>query len=49
MLDTSNTGKSHASSEAGLFKQIIMFSASGLAVSMAFIFVGDLQILAPWL
>jgi hypothetical protein len=49
MFDASNTGKSDASSEAGLFKQIVMFSASGLAISLAFIFAGDLQILAPWL
>jgi hypothetical protein len=49
MLDTSIVGKSLSSTESGLFKQIVMFSASGLAVSMAFVFMGDLQILAPWL
>jgi hypothetical protein len=47
MSDTSNASNS-LSTEAGLFKQIVMFSASGLAISMAFIFVGDFQILYPW-
>jgi hypothetical protein len=32
----------------GLFNQIAMFSASGFAVSMAFVFVGGLRILYPW-
>jgi len=47
MSDTSNAGKS-LPTEAGLFNQIALFSASGLAISMAFIFVGDFQILYPW-
>ena len=33
---------------SNLFHQIALFSASGLAMSMAFIFVGDLRILYPW-
>jgi hypothetical protein len=47
MSDTSNASKS-LSTEAGLFHQIVMFSASGLSISMAFIFVGDFQVLSPW-
>ena len=34
--------------EFGIFNRIALFSASGLAMSMAFIFVGDLRILYPW-
>jgi hypothetical protein len=37
-----------SSMEAGLFQQIALFSASGLAMSMALVFVGGLQILYPW-
>jgi hypothetical protein len=33
---------------AGVFNQIVLFSASGLAMSMAFVFVGDVRILYPW-
>ncbi len=44
----SNAGKSHSSIEAGLFNQIALFSASGLTISMAFIFVGGVRILYPW-
>jgi hypothetical protein len=47
MSDTSNASKSLAT-EAGLFHQIVLFSASGLAISMAFIFVGDFRIQYPW-
>jgi hypothetical protein len=47
MSDTSNATKS-LSTEAGFFHQIALFSASGLAISMAFIFVGDFQVLYPW-
>jgi hypothetical protein len=32
----------------GLFNQIVLFSASGLAMSMAFVFVGGVQIVYPW-
>ena len=39
---------SRPSMEFGIFNQIALFSASGLAMSMAFIFVGDLRILYPW-
>ena len=46
MLTTSN--KNSSSAEAGLFHQIALFSASGLAMSMAFIFVGGVRILYPW-
>ena len=48
MLYASNAGKSLSSKEAGFFNQIVLFSASGLAMSMAFVFVGGLQILYPW-
>ncbi len=41
MSDTSNATK-------GLFNQIVLFSASGLAMSMALIFVCDFRILYPW-
>jgi hypothetical protein len=48
MPDTSNADKGSSSIEGGLFNQIVLFSASGLAMSMAFIFVGDVRILYPW-
>jgi hypothetical protein len=48
MLNTSNARNGSASSEAGLFHQIALFSASGLAMSMAFVFVGGVRILYPW-
>ncbi|HSZ97457.1 MAG TPA: hypothetical protein VK767_14165 [Bradyrhizobium sp.] len=48
MPDTSNATKGLSSIEGGLFNQIALFSVSGLAMSMAFIFVGDLRILYPW-
>jgi hypothetical protein len=48
MSNTPNANKSSSSIEGGLFHQIVLFSASGLAMSMAFIFVGDLRILYPW-
>jgi hypothetical protein len=48
MPDTSNANKGSSSIERGLFNQIVLFSASGLSMSMAFIFVGDLRILYPW-
>ena len=48
MLYISNAGKSLASTEAGLFNQIALFSASGLAMSMAFVFAGGVQIVYPW-
>jgi hypothetical protein len=47
MLMTSNAGDSGAL-DSGLFNQIAMFSASGLAMSMALIAVGGLQFLYPW-
>jgi hypothetical protein len=37
-----------SSNEAGLFQQIALFSASGLAMSMALVFAGGLTILYPW-
>ncbi len=46
MLVTSN--KNNRSSEIGLFQQIVLFSAGGLTMSTAFILVGGLQILYPW-
>jgi hypothetical protein len=48
MLNTSNVSKGRTSIEAGLFNQIALFSASGLAMSMAFVFVGGIRILYPW-
>jgi len=48
MSNVSNAGNRLSSAEAGLFNQIVLFSASGLAMSIAFIFVGDLRILYPW-
>jgi hypothetical protein len=48
MLNTSNASDNRSSIEAGLFHQIALFSASGLAMSMAFIFVGGVRILYPW-
>jgi hypothetical protein len=47
MLNTSNA-RNGLSVEAGLFNQIALFSASGLAMSMAFVFVGGVRILYPW-
>jgi hypothetical protein len=35
--------------EAGLFHQIAMFSASGLALSMTLVIVGGFRILSPWI
>jgi hypothetical protein len=37
-----------SSIEANLFRQIALFSASGLVMSMAFVFVGGVRILYPW-
>lgn len=37
-----------SSRELGLFQQIALFSVSGLAMSMACVFVGGLQIVYPW-
>jgi hypothetical protein len=48
MLNISKPGSRHSSMEAGLFNQIALFSASGLAMSMAFVFVGGVRILYPW-
>lgn len=45
MLVTSD--KHNRSSEIGLFQQIVLFSAGGLAMSMALVFVGGLRILYP--
>jgi hypothetical protein len=39
---------SKSSTEAGLFHQIALFSASGLAMSMAFVFVGGVRIVDLW-
>jgi hypothetical protein len=47
MLVTSNARDSR-SSEIGLFNQIAIFSISGLAMSMALVFVGGLRIVYPW-
>ena len=47
MLYVSNAGKS-LSKEASFFNQIALFSAGGLTMSMALIFVGGLTILYPW-
>lgn len=47
MLNISNASKS-LSFEARLFNQIALFSASGLAMSMACVFVGGVRILYPW-
>jgi hypothetical protein len=41
-------GNGLSSMEASLFNQIAMFSAGGLAMSMAFVVVGGLRILHPW-
>jgi hypothetical protein len=48
MSNVSNKGDRLSSIEAGLFNQIVLFSASGLAMSMAFVFVGGVRILYPW-
>jgi len=48
MLNRSNASNNRSSIEAGLFNQIALFSISGLAMSMAFIFVGGVRILYPW-
>jgi hypothetical protein len=48
MSDTSNAGKRRSSLEAGLFNQIALFSGSGLAMSIASIFVGGVRIVYPW-
>jgi hypothetical protein len=37
-----------SSKEFGIFNQIALFSATGLAMSMAFVFVGDVRIIYPW-
>jgi hypothetical protein len=38
-----------SSREDGFLNQIALFSASGLTMSMAFVFVGGLQILYPFI
>ena len=48
MPNTSNANDGR-SSEIGLFRQIAMFSAGGLAMSMALIFVGGVRVLYPWI
>jgi hypothetical protein len=48
MPGTSNANDSRSVREIGLFRQIAMFSASGFAMSMAFVLVGDLRIIYPW-
>ena len=48
MLNVLNASDSRSSIEAGLFNQIALFSASGLAMSMALVFVGGVRILYPW-
>ena len=48
MLTASNRNNSLSSMEASLFNQIALFSASGLAMSMAFVFVGGVRVLYPW-
>jgi hypothetical protein len=48
MLNTSNARNGLSLVEAGLFNQIALFSVSGLAMSMAFVFVGGVRILYPW-
>jgi hypothetical protein len=35
--------------ELSLFNQIAMFSAAGLSMSLALVFVGGLRIMYPWL
>lgn len=47
MPETSKTSNSR-SSEVGLFNQIAMFSAGGLAISMALVLVDGFPILYPW-
>jgi hypothetical protein len=44
----SNKDNSLSSTEASLFNQIALFSASGLAMSMALVFVGGVRVLYPW-
>ena len=48
MSSLSISNNRFSSVETGLFQQIALFSASGLTLSMAFIFVGGLRILYPW-
>ncbi len=46
MLYLSNAGKRF--SKAGLFQQIALFSATGLTMSLAFVFVGGVRIPYFW-
>ncbi len=39
----------YRSVEGSLFKQIAMFSAAGLSMSLALVFVGGLRIVSPWI
>jgi hypothetical protein len=48
MTYESIANKSRPSTEIGLFNQIALFSASGLGMSMAFVFVGGVRVLYPW-
>jgi hypothetical protein len=48
MRNMSIAGNGLSSMEAGLFQQIAMFSAGGLAMSMTLVVVGGLRILYPW-
>ena len=48
MPSTSNANDRRFVKETGLFQQIAMFSASGFAMSMALVFIGDIQIVYPW-
>ncbi len=44
----SNASKMLSSFEGSLFKQIAMFSATGLSASMAMVIVGGLRVVYPW-
>lgn len=48
MPHESIVNNSRPSTEFGIFNQIALFSAGGLAMSMASIFVGGVRILYPW-
>lgn len=39
----------YRSVEGSLFNEIAMFSAAGLSMSLAMVFVGGIRIMSPWI
>lgn len=48
MRTTPIAGSELPSMEAGLFRQVAMFSAGGFVMSMTLVIAGGLRIMYPW-